>query len=304
MRNEHSEIIKKFETWLKIKDYKPRGIEEKIRKIKIYVTFVEENNLDLFTVSSRDALKFRAYLNSRKSNTTGLPLIAKTINDLIVNTKLFYKYLLLNDFVLTNPFMNVETMKEAYRIPRKILKSKQMNDLLEGIEIETEKDLMLKILLETLYSTGCRISELSALIVKDVNTAGGYIKITDDKARRNRIALLNEYTASLLALYIKCKNLNGNDRLFNHGAKSRTLNQYANKKLKKLTKKLKLPHISCHSIRHSTATHLLKNGADIREVQEILGHKQIDSTDVYTRIFMDDLKNVVEKNHPREMGVS
>ena len=95
---------------------------------------------------------------------------------------------------------------------------------------------------------------------------------------------------------------NKDKRVFSHG-KMRTLNRWINDRLKRITKKLDLPKITCHSIRHTIATHLFLNGADIREVQEFLGHRRIKNTEVYTHIFPEDLKKVVEASHPREKRI-
>ena len=130
----------------------------------------------------------------------------------------------------------------------------------------------------------------------DINLKKGFITIKDNKERQDRTAPLAEYANSILAYFLETQS---KDRPFLKGQK-RTLNRWINDRLKKKTEELCLPFITCHSIRHTIATHLLQAGAGLREVQEFLGHRRIKNTEVYTRILTEDLKKVIEANHPRE----
>jgi integrase/recombinase XerD len=144
-----------------------------------------------------------------------------------------------------------------------------------------------------------RINEVEKLTPEDIKKESGYIIIKDDKCRQDRLVPLTDYSRELVKCYLE--NTSADRLVFAHGAK-RTLNSWMNNRLKSLCKKLELPQLSCHSIRHIVGTHLLKKGADIREVQVYLGHERIKNTEIYTRIYPDDLKEILSKSHPREVN--
>lgn len=302
MTEEHQNILKGFITWLTLKGYKPRGIEEKERAVKQYLEYAGTHSIAIERAGLHEAEAFREYLRlliNEKGVTRYNP---KTINGKITYLRLFYHYLTAIDRAYRNPFLDIDKMKESETVPKNILSIDEMETLLNNILVDSPEDFTFKVVIELLYASGARISELENLKRDDVYPDAGYIIIRDDKARQERNAPLTEYSASLLCLYVKQVSTREHTYIFQHG-KKRSLNRWVNSRLKRLTKELELPPLSCHGIRHTIATHLLKKGADLREVQEILGHKRIRNTEVYTRIFPEDLKEVIEKTHPREQGV-
>jgi len=287
-----------YEKYLQLKNYKPRGIEEQLRGVKQYLFYIEENNIDMYHIGIKDAESYREYLRlltDKEGNTRYNP---KTVNAKISFLRMFYNYLTSTGQTLRNPFLNVDKVRESYTLPKNILTIEQIEKLLKNITVETKEDFKFKTIIEILYSTGARISEIENLTRENIDLEKGYLQVLDDKERQNRNIVLTEYALDLLRLYMKYLPVNSVD-VFSHGA-SRTLNRWLNNRLKALTIKLKLPYVTCHGLRHTVATHLLKNGADIREVQEYIGHKKIKNTEIYTHIFPDDLKSIVEANHPRE----
>jgi integrase/recombinase XerD len=291
-------ILNEFRNYLKLKDYKPRGIEEYLRSINKYINYSEENRINIYTLSIKDAEGYREYLRLMTKEDGSSLYNPKTINKEISFLRLFYTFLISKGRAFRNPFNDIEKMKESHNLPKNILTIEQTEKLLNGIQVEDKNDFEFKVLIELLYSTGARISEIEELTRDRINLKTGYIKIEDDKERQDRKAVLTEYSLELLRLYVRYFYSNGK-RLFQHG-KSRTLNRWINDRLKSLTKRLKLPKVTCHGIRHTIASQMFKKGADIREVSEFLGHRRLKNTEIYTHIFPDDLKDIVEKNHPRE----
>lgn len=280
------------------KGYKARGIDEKVHAVKQYCKYVECNGIDIFQLTTSDAESYREYLRllTKPDGTTYYN--PKTINGRIVYLRLFYRYLLIMNKVYRNPFGDVESLKVCQSVPKNILSIKQMEKLLNSIIVNTNHDFKFKVIVELLYASGMRINEVSALTIDTINIETGFVLVKDDKTRKDRYVPLTEYCCSLLQLYVEYYD-SKDTYLFRHG-QMRTLNSWMNKRLKTVSKNIHVPLITCHGFRHSIATHLLQNGADLREVQEILGHRRIQSTEVYTRIFPDDLKKTIEKTHPRE----
>ena len=302
MTEEQDKLLKEYNDYLTLKGYKIRGIEGKLRNAKYYLIYAQDNSLDIYSVGNRDAEAYRNYL-SVLVNESGAPRYnPKTINVSITELRLFYAFLIAKGKSRRNPFLDVDRIKERFTLPKNILKIDQMRHFLENIDVKTKDDFKFKVLIELLYATGARISEVEGLSRKDINLKSGYLKIEDDKERQDRKVILTEYSLELLKMYIKYMWCNKDKRVFAHG-KMRTLNRWINNRLKRIGKKLDLPKITCHSIRHTIATHLFLNGADIREVQEFLGHRRIKNTEVYTHIFPEDLKKVVEESHPREKRI-
>lgn len=296
---EYKELLKEFREWLESKGYKPRGIQEIARTARNYFEYAESHDLNVYRAGILDAEGYREHLRLAV-NEKGKPRYnPKTINCLLTHLRLIYRYLLITEKATRNPFNDIDKMKESDNLPKNIVSIEEMGKLLKGIEIKDHDDLKFKALVELLYATGARISEIENLRREDICLGEGYIVIYADKEKQDRRSVLTEYSKKVLKLYLKYEKKKGEELVFEHG-KKRTLNKWVNHRLRNLTKKLGLPQITCHGIRHSIGTHLLKKGADIREVQEFLGHRNIASTEVYTRILPEDLKNLVEQTHPRE----
>jgi site-specific recombinase XerD len=308
MKAENERLLKDFVEWMKMEGYKERGIEEKERVVKDYLEYAESLNMDIFTAGIREAEAYRESLRVDKNKDGEVRYNPKTINYRIAYLVLFYQYFLLYGKALRNPFKDIDRMKESRNLPKNILLIEEMGKLLENISVKTKDDLKFKTIIELLYSTGARISEIEHLMRDDIHLESGYIVIRDDKERQDRRCPLTEICRELLKIYLKLNNYSNKGEIlapseaevFAHGAK-RTLNHWVNDRLKSITKQLKLPEITCHGIRHTIATHLLKKGADLREVQEFLGHKRIKNTEIYTHVFTDDLLEILERTHPREI---
>ena len=293
MTEEYAKLVQGFVDWLTAKGYKPRGIDEKARASRQYLEYLEAANGDASAATMRDAEGFREHMRMARG------LDAKTINIRIAYLGLFYRYLVGAGKAVKNPFKDLERMQESERIPRNILTIEQMGKLIGAIAVANVSDFEFKTLVELLYSSGARISEIEHLKMADVDFDAGCITIRDDKSRNDRKLPLTEIARELLMLY--CAHVRFGEYVF-LDSPGRLLGRRVNRRLRALCAQLGLPPLSCHGIRHTTATHLLKKGADIREVQEILGHRHIKDTEAYLRIFPDDLRELIERRHPREAG--
>lgn len=224
---------------------------------------------------------------------------SRTKSHYLTVLKSFYNYLLDNNIIKVNPCDNIKLPKIDKKLP-KYLTVEEIDKLLD-IRLLKPIDYRNKAMLEVLYGTGMRISELLNLELSNYYIEGKYIKIMG-KGSKERIIPIEDYTIKYLDLYINeyrkylLKKENNYIFLNNHGNKMSRQGFF--KILNELVKKSGIKkEISPHVIRHSFATHLLNNGADLRVIQELLGHENISTTEIYSHISKEKVKDDYEK-HP------
>lgn len=230
-----------------------------------------------------------------------------TINNKINRIRGFYRFCVKRRLIPSNPLTGIAPLRTGRTIPKNILSVPEMGRLLDNFGLKSLNDIMLKTVAEILYGSALRISEVESLKLEDINYPAGVFIITDHKndGRRRRCPA-SEVSLRLLDSYVKtvrgrlvprCDRETG--YLFPRKRKP-SLRCMLNRKLKNECLRLGLPVITSHAFRHSAATHMLRMGAGIRQVQALLGHVRIATTQMYTRVVKEDLKEVVHACHPRE----
>ncbi len=215
----------------------------------------------------------------------------------------FYNYLLREDFIDHNPLSRVATPKVKKKLPR-FFYPEEVTKLLDAPD-NTPLGQRDKAMLETLYACGLRVSELVNLDVADVDLAGGYLRVYG-KGAKERIVPLGSYAVEALKIYFN----NGREKLlakahrvdavFVNYRGERLTARGVRKILDKYLKKVAMERrASPHTIRHTFATHLLDRGADLRTVQELLGHVRLSTTQIYTHVTREKLRQIYQKTHPR-----
>lgn len=214
-----------------------------------------------------------------------------------------YKYLVRQGAIKTDPAAPVESVRQHRPLPR-CLSVEDMKALLESLSARTPRDMRDLAMLEVLYGCGLRVSELVSLKVGDVNTEHGYVRCIG-KGSKERIVPLGHFAAKAVDAYVAfgrsplC-NMKPSSWLFVTADGSPMTRQAFWKNLKKRCMAAGLgSDVSPHTLRHSFATHLLENGADLRAVQEMLGHADIGTTQIYTHLTKAKLRQVYDKHHPR-----
>ena len=224
-----------------------------------------------------------------------------TIARHIATLKSFFNYLLRENIISTDPTSNLETPKLSRKLP-KILTVAEVEQLLQQPDTSTPAGLRDKCMLEVLYATGLRVTELISLRINQVNYETGYVRCFG-KGSKERIVPLGRIAKKYLDLYLrngrgKLAKIPSEDAIFiNHFGKKLTRQGFW-KILKKYVRKAGIKEYS-HTLRHSFATHLLENGADLRVVQEMLGHADIGTTQIYTHLTNKHIRNIYDKTHPR-----
>ena len=248
---------------------------------------------DFIKLTKADIQKYIQNLSKNESSNT----ISRTISSL----KSFYKFLEINKYTNTNPLTTIISPKTARKLP-KVLSEEEVNKLLD-INLNNDFDYRNKAMLELMYSSGLRVSELINLTVNDVDLKNSLIRIFG-KGSKERIVPLNDYATEALNNYIlyhrpKLFKQKESNYLFlnNHG--NQMTRQGFFKTLKKIAKEKGIKsELSPHTLRHSFATHLLKYGADLRSIQELLGHSDISTTQIYTHITNEMLEKNYHEYHP------
>ena len=258
-----------------------------------YLEFIDDNDYHILKVRYNDIKKFLKILNDKKNKATTL---ARKLSSL----RGFYKFLMRNNYTSTNPFTLIKTPKKEKKLPR-FFYYNELEELLSIPDITTPLGQRDKAILEVLYASGMRVSELVNVKISDINDEE--IKVLG-KGAKERITRIGEYAKQALDLYLKdgyqsLNSQNSNYLFLNkNGGKLTTrgiryiLDRIINKT--SISKK-----ISPHMLRHSFATHLLNEGCDILSVQELLGHESLSTTAIYTHVTTDRLKEVYYKTHPR-----
>jgi len=280
-----------------------------------YLLFEKKYSLNTINSYKKDLLKFQSYCINNKIaickvdksdiqnyiQTLGKIMNMNSVSRNISTLKSFYKFLLLNKNVTKNPLTSIKNPKIKKTLP-KVLSEEEINTLLD-ISLNNDFDYRNKAMLELMYSSGLRVSELINLKVNDVDLDDSLVRIFG-KGSKERIVPLSQYAVDALSDYIsfyrsKLFKHGQNDFLFlnNHGLPMTRQGFF--KIIKKLAKEKEIKtDFSPHTLRHSFATHLLKNGADLRSIQELLGHSDVSSTQIYTHITNERLQNNYVEFHP------
>ena len=227
-----------------------------------------------------------------------------TVARKLATLRSFYKFCLRRGYVKSHPLASIRTPKQEKRLP-KYLEIDQINRLLATPDDRTLLGARDRAMLEVLFSTGVRVSELVDLNFMDVDFAGGTIRVRG-KGKKQRTTPIGPTAIAAIQKYLELRRSDARAARFDqealfvnkHGQRLST--RSVRRKLDKYLAECGLdPSISPHTLRHSFATHMLNNGADLRSVQELLGHQSLSTTQVYTHLTTPRLKAVYDDTHPR-----
>lgn len=267
------------------------------RDLRAYARFLQKHNLTSFQDTEKEAV--RAYLEQLHN----LGRASSTISRNLAAIKSFYQFLVEENVIDKDPTVHLESPKVDKRLPR-VLNLSEVEALLNQPSLENAPGMRDKAMLEVIYATGIRVSELVSLDVTDINLEAGYLRCLG-KGDKERIVPLGSVAIRFLELYLQAARpemvkRSGETALFVNHHGRRLTRQGFWKILKRYAQEANIDvNITPHTLRHSFATHLLENGADLRSVQEMLGHADISTTQIYTHITRNRLQEVYRKSHPR-----
>ena len=262
-----------------------------------FSSWLEKNNLTYIKASKRDILSYLAFLFQKG-------LGSKTVARKLSSLKSFFRYLVFKSIITSDPSSEVETPKLLKSIPKSISET-EVEALLAAPDEKTDIGLRDKTMIETLYSCGLRISELINLELLNLNLRQGVIRVIG-KGQKERLVPMGDQLIGLLELYISSSRKNllnekHSDFLFLSTRSKKMTRQSFWHRIKYycLDSGFEPEKISPHVLRHAFATHLLNNGADLRVVQLLLGHSDLNTTQIYTEVARQRLKRLHTEHHPR-----
>lgn len=292
-------LIKEYEGFLKLeKGLSPNSIEAYLSDISKLEQFLKLEQLETGPeMMDREQLSnFLAWINE-------LGLSARTQARILSGIKAFFRYLLLEDLIEKDPTALLEGPRLESRLPE-VLTVAEIDLMLEGIDLSKAQGRRNKAMLETLYSCGLRVSELVSLHLSGIFRAEGFIRVIG-KGDKERLVPVSQRALREIDLYLPDRNMlsiqEGNEDILFLNRRGRKLTRnMVFTIIKELARAsgIKKP-VSPHTFRHSFATHLVEGGADLRAVQEMLGHESITTTEIYTHLDRAYLREAIISFHPR-----
>lgn len=295
-------VSKLFEVYLRSLGYKKISIKRRMLDAKKFLHYVGEieNINDIRDVGREVILRFARYLDTLFTQKTHKLYSVQTKQMIMIAVNQLFRGLYVKELLLTNPMQELEIKWQKKEKQKESLSEEDMAILLDGIDIEQRGGLRDKAIFELMYSSGLRLSDVEKLTTCDVDFKNRIMLIRRGKGSKDRFVAISEVAVVFLKLYLGSR-IYGKGTLF-PGKKGPLHKQTIYRRFLKWAKETGVYRkgISPHSIRHSTATHLLSHGADLRYVQELLGHESIETTVGYTHQLIDNLKKVYKSYHPRE----
>lgn len=292
-----ADIIKKYKTYLRLeKSLSANSIDAYLRDTDKLLRYVASEGKDYKTITYSDLQHFVATLRD-------LGIHPRSQARIISGIKSFYRFLLLDEYVSLDPTELLEAPKIGMKIPE-VLSVTEVNDLLDTIDLSKAEGQRNRAMLEVLYSCGLRVSELTALRYSNVYFEEEFIRV-DGKGGKQRLVPISGVALREIKKYFYDRHLitikkGFEDTLFlsrRGTALSRIMVFHVIKQQTKLAGIKK--NVSPHTFRHSFATHLLEGGANLRAIQEMLGHESIATTEIYTHIDREFLRQEILEHHPR-----
>lgn len=282
-------LINDFKNYLELeRNYSNNTSLSYVKDVALFSDFIKK---DLLLVDKKDIEKYIRSLNKS----------SKTISHVISSLKSFYNYYMRMGNIKSNPTDEIDRPKIEKKIPE-FLTLEEVSSLL-NFEVNNEFEARNKAILELLYSSGLRISELTSLELSNIDLDECLVRVMG-KGSKERIVPLGDYAIDALKEYIyfyrPILNKNNSSYVFLNNRGGVLSRQFIFKVIKEeCIKKGIRKNVSPHTLRHTFATHLLKNGADLRIIQELLGHENLSTTQIYTHLTNDKLKHDYEDYFPR-----
>ncbi len=279
------------------KRYPKTTITSYKKDLNNYYGYIKAKKLNFLTITKEEIRSYLKYLDS-------LNYSKNTISRTLSALRHFYSYLVSINKVKTNQFKLIKNPKKEKKLPN-FLQPNELQEIFESIGTEKPLDIRNRLIIELLYATGIRVSELTNINLNDINQTDREIKVVG-KGNKDRIVYFGEYALKYLKIYLEesrpllAKKRSSNILLLNKDGGNLSVRSVENI-VNKIVEEAALKHkISPHVLRHTFATDMLNNGADLKSVQELLGHSSLSTTQIYTHITNERLRSVYLKSFPRQ----
>jgi len=290
--------IIEFKSYLKIeRSLSDNTIDSYLRDVRKLSDFSKEKNLNELQITRTEVKEFIADINKEG-------ISARSQSRIISGIKAFYKYLILEDYLKVNPTELIESPKIGMKLPD-TLSVIEIDSLISAIDLSHPQGERNRAILEVLYSCGLRVSELTNLKLSNIRFKEGYVKVVG-KGNKERFAPIGGVAIKFLKIYLKEIRTHqdikkgSEDIVFLNRRGKQLTRVMIFTIIKDLATKIGMKKkISPHTFRHSFATHLIEGGADLRAIQEMLGHESITTTEIYTHLDREYLREAIIQFHPR-----
>lgn len=330
-------MAERFSEWLEAINYSPKTSVNYTRDVKVFLEWLADNtsvnsiaevtpaHLQQYQIALYNFERHDEASDNGSSPTVkeGFSVAAKdkpatkekepkrlsvgTQANRLAAVRKFFSWLLSEQQIAYNPASTLQLPKQPHRLPRGVLTKTEARRLIETTPVMKPRDIRDRTILEVLYATGIRRAELIALMIYDADLQTATLRIEHGKGNTTRIVPLTQSAIAALKLYLEeARGLfareAGQVRLF---VSTRSGGPLDDDDIVRIVRKAATragikKHVTPHTLRHTCATHLLKGRADIRQIQKLLGHRRLSSTEVYTRVELSDLHEVIARCHPRE----
>ncbi len=290
--------IKGFKSYLQIeRSLSDNSVQAYLRDVKKFANYAIPLDISELKVTRENISNFLSEINKES-------ISARSQARIISGIKAFYKYLIIEDYLKVNPTELIESPRIGLKLPD-TLSLIEIDNLIAAVDLSNKQGERNRAIIETLYSCGLRVSELTSLQLSNIHFKEGYLRVIG-KGDKERLAPIGGRAIKYLTIYInEVRNHQSikkghEDFVFlnNRGAKLTRVMIFLI--IQKLTEEIGLKKkISPHTFRHSFATHLIEGGADLRAVQEMLGHESITTTEIYTHLDKEYLRSNIIQFHPR-----
>ena len=289
------DAIKKFLEYIeKELNYTKITIIDYQEDLELFAKYINNNKLNYLNLNKDNIISYLKYLDEKNYSN-------KSISRFLSSLRHFYTYLVEIKLIEENIFKRIRNPKTEKKLPN-YLNIVEVENLLNSLKEDTKEDIRNKCLVELLYSTGIRVSEASNIKIEDIDMNNMTIRIFG-KGRKERITYFGETLKELLEKYLKIRKEFFKkveiDYLFINSIGGKLSRNSIENIFIKISQMSKIKHkLSPHTLRHTYATHLLNNGADLRSVQELLGHENLNTTEIYTHVSNERLREEYLKYHP------
>ncbi len=290
-------ILTRYKQYLRLeKSLSNNTVDAYLNDLSKLINFLKEENIDILDVTLEQLETFSAGLRD-------LGIHPRSQARILSGIRSFYHFLILEDHLQTDPCELLESPQIGFHLPE-VLSMEEIDNLISSIDLSTNEGQRNRAILETLYSCGLRVSELCTLKLSDLYFDEGFIKV-EGKGNKQRLVPISPRAIHEINLYFMDRNVidikTGYEDFVFISKRGKNISRImVFHIIKELSESIGLKkNISPHTFRHSFATHLLEGGANLRAIQSMLGHESIGTTEIYTHIDRNRLRNEIIEHHPR-----
>ncbi len=308
-QTDYNKLLEEFEEKRKLENLRKKTLSETRRHVETFFRFLNRKGISDLSGITKDVIHAFQIEQYEHVNSKGSTNSITYQNVILRAVKQFMDYLKDAGHIISDPTRGIPYAKEPKTLPKSILTPHEARKILKAPDTKSVIGYRDRTMLEILYSSGIRRTELRNLTLNDVDYNEGYIMVRRGKGGKDRVAPIGRIASRYLENYIKTVRpelvkIPSNTYLFLSVRGNKINTNTTWRVIKKYAKKAKIrKNVHCHTFRHTCATHMLKNKAGIRVIQEMLGHESLLSTQIYTHVCINDLKEAHSKCHPREKDI-